>query len=141
MKELIFIATTQKLTQKCFRISSSFVIIFIWAGYLDMKVSLTLQYGSKLVSKTIRDIYTYISSSLRIRITNMLLASCNACNVRMWLRQYFFTYWKKKQHHLETLKDKIGKLTDMTSFDEFPSLSLESLSVVTSMHYVCYFYE
>ena len=42
-----------------------------------------MQYGARLVPKTIRDIYTYKSISFRIRITNMLLASCNACNVRM----------------------------------------------------------
>ena len=29
----------------------------------------------------------------------------------------------------------------MIYFGEFPSLSLESLSVVTSIQYVCYFYE
>ena len=29
----------------------------------------------------------------------------------------------------------------MIDFGEFPSLSLESLSVVTSMHHVCYLYE
>ena len=33
-----------------------------------------MQYDSKLVPKTIRDIYTYISISLRIRITNVLPA-------------------------------------------------------------------
>ena len=32
-------------------------------------------------------------------------------------------------------------MTVMIDFGEFPSLSLESLSVVTSMHYVCYLYE
>ena len=42
-----------------------------------------MQHGARLVPKTIRDIYTYKSISFRIRITNMLLASCNACNVRM----------------------------------------------------------
>ena len=29
----------------------------------------------------------------------------------------------------------------MIDFGEFPSLSLESLSVITSVHYVCYVYE
>ena len=29
----------------------------------------------------------------------------------------------------------------MIHFDEFPSLSLESPSVVPAMHYVCYLYE
>ena len=66
----------------------------------------------------------------------MLLASCNACKVRMWLRQYFFAYWKKAAS-FQTLKNKIGELTDMIGFGEFLSLFLESLSVVT-MHYVYY---
>ena len=41
----------------------------------------------------------------------------------------------------QTLKDKIDELTDMIDFGELPSLSLESLSVVTLMHYVCYLHE
>ena len=40
----------------------------------------------------------------------------------------------------QTLKQKIDKLTDMTDFGEFPSLSLESASIVTSIQYVCYLY-
>ena len=32
-------------------------------------------------------------------------------------------------------------MTVMIDFGEFPSLSLESLSVITSVHYVCYLYE
>ena len=41
----------------------------------------------------------------------------------------------------QTLKNKIDKLTYMINFGEFASLSLESLSVVTSMHYIYYRYE
>ena len=41
----------------------------------------------------------------------------------------------------QRLKNKLEELTDMIYFGEFPSLSLESLSVVTSIQYVCYFYE
>ena len=41
----------------------------------------------------------------------------------------------------QTLKNKIDKLTDIIDFGEFPSLSLESLSVAASMHYVCHLYE
>ena len=41
----------------------------------------------------------------------------------------------------QTLKNKIDELTDMIDSDEYPSLSLESLFGVTSMHYVCYLYE
>ena len=31
-------------------------------------------------------------------------------------------------------------MTDVINFCEFPPLSLESISVVTSMYYVCYLY-
>ena len=41
----------------------------------------------------------------------------------------------------QALKNRMGKLTDMIGFGEFPSLSLESLSVITSMHYQCCLYE
>ena len=41
----------------------------------------------------------------------------------------------------QTLKNKIDELTDMIDLGEFPSPSLESLSVVTSMQYTCYLYE
>ena len=41
----------------------------------------------------------------------------------------------------QTLKNKIDELADVIGFCEFPSLSLESLPVVTSMHYVSYLYE
>ena len=39
-----------------------------------------------------------------------------------------------------TLKTKTDELTDMIDFGEFPSLSLESPSVV-KIQYVCYLYE
>ena len=42
---------------------------------------------------------------------------------------------------LQTLKNKIDEMTDMIDSDEYPSLSSESLFVVTPMHYVCYLYE
>ena len=41
----------------------------------------------------------------------------------------------------QTLKNKIDELTDLIDFGEFPSLSFESLFVVTSMQYVSYLYE
>ena len=42
----------------------------------------------------------------------------------------------------QTLKNKIDELTGMIDFGEFPSISLESPSVVTSIQYVvCYLYE
>ena len=46
-----------------------------------------------------------------------------------------------KKAAFQTLKNKISELTNMIDFDEFPSLSLESPSVVTSINYVCYLYE
>ena len=47
----------------------------------------------------------------------------------------------EKIERFQTLKNKIDELTDMIDFGEFPSLSLESLAVVTSIHYACYLYE
>ena len=41
----------------------------------------------------------------------------------------------------QTLKNKIDELADVIGFCEFPSLSLESLPVRTSVHYVSYLYE
>ena len=35
----------------------------------------------------------------------------------------------------------MSQLTDIIDFGEFPSRSLESMSAVTSMHYVCCLYE
>ena len=80
--------------------------------------------------------YPSTPSSFKIGITIILLASCNACNIKMWLRQQFFTF--------QTLKNKLHKLdelTDMIDLWEFPSLSLESPSVVASMQYVRYLYD
>ena len=39
----------------------------------------------------------------------------------------------------QRLKNKLDNLTDIINFGESPSLSLESLSVVTSIQYVCYY--
>ena len=44
----------------------------------------------------------------------------------------------------QTLKNKqkkLNELTDMIDFGEFPSLSLESLSIVTSIQYAFYLYD
>ena len=56
----------------------------------------------------------------------MLLASCSACNI--------FTYWKDNIPNIK----KQTRQTDryMINFGEFPSLSLESPSFVTSVQYV-----
>ena len=59
----------------------------------------------------------------------MLLTSCNA-----------FSHIEKIST-FQTLKNKIDELTDLISYGEFRSLSLESVSVVTLMQYVCYLYE
>ena len=89
------------------------------------------------------DMYLCTRSSFKIGINNMLLASCNACIIRMWLCQQFFSHTGK----IATFKtyknkqNKLNELTDMIDFGEFPSLSLESLSVVTSIQYVCYLYD
>ena len=137
------------------RISSFFVVIFIWAGsplirqtlmlrwYLYMKVSLDAiafkvqNLGSKLVPKTIRDICTYTYINFRIRVTNMLLVSCNACNAISGCDSVSTIF--------QAIKNKIHELTDMIDFGEFTSLSLEGLSVVTSVNCVnmlsCYLHE
>ena len=138
MKELIFIATTKKLTQKCLRISSSFVIIF-WTGsslfrqtlmlrrYLYIKVSLTLHswmlYDFKLVPVTIRDVSLHLVAS-KLELPICCLPSCNVCNIKMWLdQQLFFIYWKDNK--IPNIKNKQNKLelTDMIDFGGFPSLS------------------
>ena len=59
----------------------------------------------------------------------MLLTSCNA-----------FSHIEKIATS-QTLKNKIDELTDLISYGEFPSLSLESVSVATLMQCVCYLYE
>ena len=93
-----------------------------------------MQYGSKLVPRWRSEIYSYTCIIFRITITNMLLASCNACNIRMWLCQQFFNIGKIIT--IQILKNKIDELTNVIDFYEFPSLSF-----VTSFQYVCYVYE
>ena len=82
--------------------------------------------------------YPCTPGSFKIGITNILLASCNACNIKMWLCQQFFTYWK--DNNIPNIKKQTGQTgrTDRIDFGDFPSLSLESPSVVTSVQYVCY---
>ena len=41
----------------------------------------------------------------------------------------------------QTLRNKLDELTDMIELGEFPSLSLETPSAVTSIQYVCYLYD
>ena len=93
--------------------------------------------GSKLVPKTIRDICTYTYINFRIRVTNILLVSCNACNAISGCDSVSTIF--------QAIKNKIHELTDMIEFGEFTSLSLEGLSVVTSVHCVnmlsCYLHE
>ena len=51
----------------------------------------------------------------------------------------------EKKAIFQAIKNKIHELTDMTNFGEFTSLSLEGLSVVTSVHCAillsCYLHE
>ena len=149
MKELIFIATTKKLTQKYLRISNYFVIIFVWIGsslfrqtlklqwYLYIKVSLILhtqmQYGFKL-ARWRSEMYPCTPC----RINNMLLASCNVCNIKMWLRRQFFSHWKDKT--LQTFKNKQSKLDELTGMINFGEFPLTSISL-TSIQYVYYLYD
>ena len=65
----------------------------------------------------------------------MLLAPCNACNIKMQLRQYFFTYWK--DNNIPIIK-KQTRQSDryVINFNEFPSFFSESPSVVTSIQYL-----
>ena len=73
--------------------------------------------------------------SFKIGITNILLASCNACNIKMWLRQQFFTYWKYKNiPDIKKQTEQTRKQTDMIDFCEFSSLFLKSPSDVTSIN-------
>ena len=67
--------------------------------------------------------------------------SCNACSIKMWLHQQFFTYWKDNNIP-NTLKNKQKKLelTDMIKFGELPSLPLENPSVVTLIQCLYYLY-
>ena len=71
-----------------------------------------ISFYESVTNLTFLDIYTYTTVSFRIRITNMLLTSSNACNIRTTTFQ--------------TLKNKIDELTHMIDFGEFPSLYLES---------------
>ena len=94
-----------------------------------------MQYDSKLVLKT--TIYTSIHllvSELGLPICCLLLAMRGCDSVST------FSHIEKIAI-FQTLKNKIDELTDMIDFGEFPSLSLESLSVVTLMHFVIYLYE
>ena len=97
-----------------------------------------MHYDSKLVPVTINP-STRIS--FRNRITNMLLASCNARE--MWLRKQFFTYWKdgsipniKKQNRRT---DKYDRLRWFLSLSLLHLLLLheeyKSASSVTELRY------
>ena len=86
------------------------------------------------------EIYIYISihllgSELGLPICCLLLA------IRAISRCDFVSTFShiEKIPTFQTLKSKIDELTDMIDFGEYPSFSLESLSFVTSMQYVCIF--
>ena len=77
----------------------------------------------------------YLASKLALAICCLLPAmhvilGCNSASSFSHIRKIIV---------FQTLK--IGKLTDMINFCEFPSLSSENPSVVTSIQYVCYLNE
>ena len=114
------LVTSQSMTQKCLpNVSSSFVIIFVWTGSsLVHWWSCTHWCCGDITHWCCRDIFTpkrhkhntlrcnmiqnwyqcrskiYTRISFRIMVTNMLLASWNVCNIRMWPRKQFFRYLK-----------------------------------------------
>ena len=97
-------------------------------------------YGSKLVPRTIRDIYIpthLLGSELGLPICCLLLAirTISGCDFVSTFSHI------EKIPTFQTLKSKIDELTVMIDFGEYPSFSLESLSFVTSMQYVCIFME
>ena len=148
MKESIFIATRKKLTQKCLCISGFFLIIFIWTRssmfrqtmmlqwYLYIEASLTLHLTCNTILNWYRwwsEMYPCTPSSFTVGITSMLLVSCKVDSVSSCSHT-------EKITTLQTLKNKQSKLDGLTviiDFGEFPWFSLESLSVVTSIHYLC----
>ena len=100
-----------------------------------------MQYGLKLVPLTIRDVSCTLSS-FKIGVPNMLLASWNACNIKMWLHQQFFTYWNS--NNILNIKKQTEQPQQTDSYDRLrwvSSLPIESPSVVTSVQYVCYLYD
>ena len=105
-----FYCNAEKL-QKCLHMSNSSVIIFVWTESSLFRQTLMLQWYLIKVSLTLHilrcimvqscyrwrsEVYSYTRSSFKIRITNMFLASCNTCSIRMLLRKQFFTYWKDR---------------------------------------------
>ena len=81
-----------------------------------------MQYGSKLVLKTSRDISPthLLASELSLPICCLLLAvrAISECDSVSTLSHI------GKIATFQTLKNKINKLTDMLDSSEFPSLSL-----------------
>ena len=70
----------------------------------------------------------------------MLLASCNVCNIKMWLHQHFYTYWEDNI----ISETKQTEQTRTERHDQIWWIShtlLRSPSVVTSIKYVCYLYD
>ena len=139
MKELIFIATTKKLTRKCLRISNSFVIIFAWTEslscqtvmlqwYLCIKVSLTLHfYRCIMVQNWYRWWYIPIhalASEIGLPICCVLPAMHAGCDSVSSFSHI------KKMAAFQTLKNKIDQLTHMIEL--VISISLFSPSAVIS---------
>ena len=72
------------------------------------------------------------SSSFKTGITNMLLASYNVWNIKIWLHQQFSTYWK--DNNIPNIK----KQTKQTRFDGYDRLRWISLSLL-GKSVCCYF--
>ena len=98
-----------------------------------------MQYNSKLVLVTIRDVFLQlVASKLRLSICYLLPAICaiSRCDS---ISSFSHT---GKMAAFQTLKNKQNKLelADTIDYGEFSSVSLESLSVVASIKNVCYLY-
>ena len=131
MKELIFIATTNKLTQKCLRIFNFFTIIFclnriIVSPDSNVAVISSLYQGVTnftfldalwFKTSTAQDISLYkhaLASEIGLPICCLIPAMHAGCD--------FVTSSShiKKMAAFQTLKNKIDELTNMINFDDFP---------------------
>ena len=107
---MIYLATTKKLTQKCLRISSSFVIIFVWTGSsffrqtLMLRCIFTLKCHQLYILRcnTVLNRYRWLSEmypctprSFKIGITIMLLASFRSSRSEMFFKKGVFKNFAK----------------------------------------------
>ena len=97
-------------------------------------IPFALRHSKMLWSLWQSEIHPYTSSSFRIEINKMFLDSCNACNIRMWLRQQFFTYWK--DNNIPNIK-KQTRRTDRSDRLRWISLTLFRKSVCCCLTSIC----